>query len=157
MRRLVSGAIACIASTTANAVDCNDLKPIPPKDSTTSFTGKLDASVDGFFAKLASVGTKVEGTYTDVATNVLKDLPQADKLYMWERVLFLECQLIADAKDLPSAQKIQIVGELYSKFNQPPPAIAANSSPNTNNSNNTATNTGSNSTIIQGSGNNVGK
>jgi hypothetical protein len=96
------------------------------------------------FAKLASVGTKVEGTYAEVTKNVLKEFPNADKLYMWERVLFLQCQVINDAKDLTGKEKLQNVGDLYQKFNSPPPAESQ-----------TITNTGDNNTILQGSGNTV--
>jgi hypothetical protein len=134
-------------STPALAVDCSDLKPLPPKDSTTSFVGKLDASVDGFFAKLAAVNSKVEGTYTDVSKNVLAEFPSADKLYMWERVLFLECQLISDAKDLSSAQKLEKVGALYQLFDRPPENVTDAARGNT------ATITGNGSIITQGSGN----
>ena len=108
-----------VAITPAAAFDCSDLKPTPPKNESTSFTGKLDASVDGFFAKLASVGTKVEGTYNKVATDVLAEIPNADKLYMWERVLYLNCELLSEAKDVPSEKKLEMIGDLYSKFGAP--------------------------------------
>jgi hypothetical protein len=139
---------AFMAITPAAAIECTDLKPLPPKNENTSFTGKLDASVDGFFAKLASVGTKVEGTYHQVATNVLAEIPNADKLYMWERVLYLNCQLLSDARDVPSEKKLQMVGELYAKFGSPPPSLTPSSG-------NTTTTSGNNSPIIQGNGNTV--
>ena len=138
-----------IGFTPAIAFDCSDLKPTPPRNENISFTGKVDASVDGLFAKLASVGTKVEGTYSQVATNVLLQIPNADKLYMWERVLFLNCQLLSEAKDMPSDKKLQMVGELYTKFGSQPPPL------NSSNTSNTTTTSGNNSPIIQGSGNTV--
>jgi hypothetical protein len=125
------------------AFDCSPLRPQPPKDSTQNFTGKLDASVDGLFAKLATVGTKVEGTYTEVANNVLMQFPNADKLYMWERVLFLQCGLLNEAKDMTSKDKLQQVGELYLKFDSPPPQGQ------------TLTNTGNNNQINQGNDNSI--
>ncbi len=109
-------------ATPAMAVDCNDLKPSPPLNTSTTFVGKIDASVDGFFAKLASVGTTAEGNYSEVSTNVLKDIPNADKLYMWERVLFLQCQMLAGANDVTNSEKLKLVGDLYSKFGSPPPS-----------------------------------
>jgi hypothetical protein len=137
------------AITPAAALDCSDLKPLPPKNEDTSFTGKVDASVDGIFAKLASVETKVEGTYRQVATDVLAQIPNADKLYMWARVLYLNCELLGESKDVPSEKKLQMVGELYSKFGSPPPPLASTSSGNT------ATTSGNNSPILQGNGNTV--
>jgi hypothetical protein len=137
-----------MAITPAAAIDCADLKPLPPKNEDVSFKGKLDASVDGFFAKLASVGTKAEGTYRQVATNVLAEIPNADKLYMWERVLYLNCQLLSDAKDVSSEKKLQMVGDLYAKFGSPPPTLTPSSS-------NTASTSGNNSPIVQGNDNTV--
>jgi hypothetical protein len=58
MQKLLMAALIGLSATPALAIDCSDLKPLPPKDSTTSFVGKMDASVDGFFAKLAAVTPK---------------------------------------------------------------------------------------------------
>lgn len=137
-----------MAITPAAAIECSDLKPLPPKNEDASFTGKLDASLDGFFAKLASVGTRVEGTYRQVATNVLAEIPNADKLYMWERVLYLNCQLLGEAKDVPSVKKLQMVEDLYAKFGSAPPPLAKSSS-------DTAITHGDNSPAIIGNGNSV--
>jgi hypothetical protein len=149
MHKIIAALAFLVVASPALAVECVDLKPAPPKNETSTFTGKMDASVDGFFAKLASVGTQVEGTYSQVATHVLAELPSADKLYMWERVLFLECQLLRDAKDVSSKEKLQMVGELYQKFGSAPPDIVPpGSGPVMNNS-------GNNSQLIQGSGNSI--
>jgi hypothetical protein len=144
MRILVLGAAAFLSISPAMAADCSPLKPQPPNDTTQSFTGKLDASVDGFFAKLASIGTKVEGSYNEVSKNVLSQFPSADRLYMWERVLFLQCQLISDAKDLTSKEKLQQVNDLYPKFGSSPPADGK-----------TISNTGNHNNFNQGDGNSI--
>ncbi|NEK17470.1 hypothetical protein [Rhizobium leguminosarum] len=108
-------------ATPAFAIECADLKPAPPVNTNTSFVGKLDASLDGFFAKLAAVGTTAEGNYSTVSNNVLKEFPSADRLYMWERVLFLQCQMLSSAGDVDNRTKLQMIGDLYSKFGSPPP------------------------------------
>jgi hypothetical protein len=143
MRILLFGAAAFLGISPAMAFDCSPLKPQPPKDTAQNFSGKLDASLDGLFARLASVGTKVEGTYSEVAKNILTQFPNADKLYMWERVLYLQCGLLNEAKDMTSKDKLQQVGELYQKFNSPPPGQP------------TLTNTGNNNNIIQGNDNSI--
>jgi hypothetical protein len=147
MRKLLMAALIGFSATPALALDCSDLKPLPPKDSTTSFVGKLDASVDGFFAKLAAVNSKVEGTYKEISKNVLAEFPSADKLYMWERVLFLECQLISEARDLSSAQKLDRIGDLYKLFDKPPPSVTNAATGNT------ATAIGNGNVINQGDNN----
>ncbi|MER9163625.1 hypothetical protein [Mesorhizobium sp. M0715] len=144
MRLLPLGIVAFLNVSPALALDCTGLTPQPPKDTTQSFTGKLDASVDGLFAKLASVGTKVEGTYVEVAKNVLVNFPEADKLYMWERVLFLQCQLIGDANDLSSKEKLQMVTDLYPKIDSVPTVPGPSIS-----------NSGNGNVINQGTGNSV--
>jgi hypothetical protein len=141
--------ILAFAAAPAEAFDCSDLKPVPPKNESTSFTGKLDASVDSFFAKLASAGAKVDGTYSKVATNVLAEIPNADRIYMWERVLFLNCQLLAEANDISNEKKLQMVADLYAKFGSAPPPLTSE------HSGSSITNSGNNSQIIQGDGNSV--
>jgi hypothetical protein len=141
MRLLLFAATALLCTSPAIAFDCSALKPQPPKDTSDAFTGKVDAAVDGLFAKLASVGAKVEGTYVDVSKNVLGRFPNADKLYMWERVLYLQCQLISEAKDMTSEAKLQQVNELYPKFGSPPSQ--------------TISNTGNNNVINQGNDNSI--
>jgi hypothetical protein len=112
-----------IASTPAAALECSDLKPTPPANENIVFTGKVDASVDGLFAKVVPNGTDVEAAYKKVATKVLAEIPDADKRYMWERVLFLDCRALSEAKDVPVGKKVVVVGELYSKYRSPPPTI----------------------------------
>jgi hypothetical protein len=132
--------------TAAAAVRCDGLQPIPPQNTDQHFTGKLNVAVDGWFAKLAKVGGTAEGTYQEVANNVLPNFPQADRLYMWERVLYLKCQLIADSKDLSTQQKLNALDGLSQAFATPPPAVAAAS---------TINNSGDNAKIIQGSHNSI--
>jgi hypothetical protein len=112
-----------IASTPAAALDCSYLKPTPPANENIVFTGKVDASVDDLFARVAPEETNVEAAYEKVATNVLSEIPNADKNYMWQRVLFLDCRALSEAKDVPVGKKVLVVGELRSKYGSPPPTI----------------------------------
>lgn len=145
MRKVLFGAALLLAATPAAALDCSDLRPTPPKDTDTTFLGKLDASITGFFARFASVGTAVDGTYKEVAKNVLPEFPNADKLYMWERVLFLQCQLMNDLKDLTTVQKFQSLGDIAAKTKTDPPSL--------DNSSSVITNTGNTNIFNQGTGN----
>jgi hypothetical protein len=137
------------------ALDCSGLKPEPPKETTTSFVGKLDASVNSLFAKLATAGAKVEGTYSNVAKNVLDEFPNADKLYMWERVLFLQCQLLGDSKTLTDKERLDSITGLYLKLRDPVPAIGATETNAGSPITNTIKNDGNGNIIIQGKDNNV--
>ena len=145
MWKLAIGFALFLYVSPAMAFDCSPLKP-QPKDTDITFTGKVDASVDGLFAKLASAGAKVEGAYHEIAKVVLTQLPNADRLYMWERVLYLQCGVLSEAKDMQSSEKLRQIGELYVKFGSPPPAATQS-----------ITNTGDNNIITQGNGNTVVK
>jgi hypothetical protein len=136
---VVSGGLQ-LAPTQA-AVQCDKLQPLPPQNVDRSYTGKLTAAVDGWFAKLAKVDGGAEGTYRDVSSNVLAQFPNADRLYMWERVLYLKCQLVGDATDLSTDQKLRALDQLVNQFDKPPQGLI--------------TNNGSNVIIIQGDHNSV--
>ncbi len=148
MLRLFIAVTLGLTGTSASALDCAPLKPTPPQNTDTTFIGKLDASVGGVFAKIAKLGANVEGTYKDVVNNIMPEFPNADRLYMWERVLFLQCQLIAESTTLTDKEKIQFVGKLYLKTGSPPPDTSAARS-------NSITNSGNNNVILQGTGNNM--
>jgi hypothetical protein len=141
--------VTTVLATPAVAIDCTDLKPTPPQNQNTEFTGKVDGAVDGLFAKLVNAKADVAGTYKSVATSVLQTFPNASSVYMWERVLFLQCQLIANAPDISSREKLAIVGDLYVKFKAPPPDAAP--------SGNSITNTGNNNVNINGNDNTTNK
>jgi hypothetical protein len=113
--------ITLLVTPTAFAQDCSAIAPTAPRNTDTSVSGKLDAALDGLFAKIANAKADVNGTYHQVSSNVLMEFPHANELYMWERVLFLQCQIILTATDLSSREKIQVIGDLYQKFASPPP------------------------------------
>jgi hypothetical protein len=135
----------------AVALDCSNLTPTPPQNTDLSYTGKLDAAIEGAFAKLATAKGTAEGNYTKVATSVLQQFKTGDTTYMWERVLFLQCQLLGEAKDIPTSEKLNMLGQLYGKFGNPPPPIPASTV--STNSGNTPTYSGNtNSGAISGNG-----
>ena len=134
-----------VRMTPAGAADlCGRLQPLPPQNTDRSYTGKLTAAVDGWFAKLARVNGGAEGTYHDISQNVLPQFPDADRLYVWDRVIFLKCQLIMGAPDLSTRDKLLAVDQLASQFDQrPPPAPSYGP----------VSNSGNGAAIIQGNGN----
>jgi hypothetical protein len=142
--------LALLLSTTSVclALDCNALAPVKPQDMTQELKGKIDGKIGGLFAKIASANASVDGSYREVSRYVLTDLPNASVVYMWERVLYLQCQAIAEAKDMSSKDKVKTIGDLYQKFGSPPPTLDGAK---------TIVNTGNNNTIIQGNDNSAKK
>jgi hypothetical protein len=131
------------------AADCSDVKPIQPQNSDSTLSGGLDVTVEGLFKKLLSTHGDIEGTYRNVITNILPQFPNADRVYVWERVLFLECQFMNEDKNMTSSEKREALIKLLGAYNQPPPALSTVIQSNTLN------NSGSGVNAIQGNGNSV--
>ena len=130
----------------ATGVDCSGLRPIPPQNVSRDIAGKLDAAVDGWFAKIAKVGGAVDGTYKEVADNVLPQFPHADQLYIWERVLYLKCQIVAGSSDLSTQDKLHAFDSLIQASQSSPPPTAPSEA---------ITNSGNDVVIVHGNGNSV--
>jgi hypothetical protein len=112
-------------------IDCEPLKPVPPQDTSTEITGKLDTNISGaLLKKLADPKVAVEGTYRDVTNNVLKEFPNADQVYIKEKTLFLYCQILRDNKGISDTEKLDRVERLMgikekvSEDSSPAPADA---------------------------------
>ena len=90
----LAASVAMILSCEAWAVDCSEVRPATPQNTDVSLTGKLEARVDGLFKKLVSPQAEIEGSYRKVATDLLPEFPNADRVFVWQQVLFLQCQLL---------------------------------------------------------------
>ena len=103
--------VACLLfSAAANAFDCSELEPRGGADMSTEFKGKIDGKIDGLFAKLAKAGVSVDGLYKNVQTETLKNYPNADNLYLIERLIYLKC-ISLSASGLSDADKQKFIGE----------------------------------------------
>ncbi|ACB95210.1 hypothetical protein Bind_1578 [Beijerinckia indica subsp. indica ATCC 9039] len=138
-----------LPASSVSALDCRELSPTPPQNTDISSTRKLNAAVDGLFKKLAGVGGSAEHTYRTVATSVIQQFPNASSVYMWERILYLQCQTLADDKSISKANQLKMISELYGKFAQPPEPIDRESTSNS------IINNGNNVNIIRGVGNSI--
>ena len=100
---------------------------------------------------MATARGTAEGNYTKVATSVLQNFATGDTTYMWERVLFLQCQLLGEAKDISNTDKLNALGQLYGKFGNPPPPIPA-STMNANSGNTSTYSGNTNNGAMSGNG-----
>ena len=133
----------------ALAADCSDVRPTPPQNSDSTGVGGLDVTLDGFFKKLLNVRGDIEGNYRNVITDIQPQFPNADRIYVWERILFMQCQLINEDNKMTSSEKRQALMKVFEAYNQPPPPLNSGSQSNTLN------NSGSGVNAIQGNGNSV--
>ncbi|MDP1582550.1 MAG: hypothetical protein Q8M18_03890 [Bradyrhizobium sp.] len=108
-----------LGSTHAVAADmCDPLKPNPARNISQEIKGKIDAKVDGFAKRLIMIGGNIDGTVRDVSNDVLKDYPNADKLYVWDRVLYIFCIQISGSR-LSDSEKFDELRKLIGLVGKP--------------------------------------
>lgn len=149
LSRVVFVSVIVMMAGAVRAADCSDIRPTQPQNSDSTYSGSLDVAIGGVLKKLLDTSGDIEGTYRNVVSNILPQFPNADRVYVWERILFLECELMNEDKNMTSAEKRQVLIKLLGAYNQPPPSLNSASQSNTLN------NSGSGVNAIQGNGNSV--
>ena len=88
----VAAFVAILAATSpAKADKCDALAPTNAQDITKEFQGKIDGELKGWVSRIAGGGASVEGLYKEIETDVLNKYPDANKLYVWQRIFYLAC------------------------------------------------------------------
>jgi hypothetical protein len=97
---------------------CDALKPNPPRNMSQEITGKLDVKLEGLAKRLLNAGGNIDGTYKDTSNDVLKEYPNADSLYVWERMIYLAC---ASMPGMSPAEKLDQINKLMDRIQRPAP------------------------------------
>jgi hypothetical protein len=113
-------AISVGSHSAASADQCDPLKPTTPQNISQEVIGKFEAKVDGLAKRLVTIGGNIDGTYREITTDVLKEYPNADGLYMWGRTLYLFCVTISGSR-LSDAEKLDRIERLILRSQTPPP------------------------------------
>jgi len=71
--------------------ECDALKPQKSKDIEDKFKGKLEGKIGLLVGRLAGGKVSLDGEYSRLEKDVLKDYPKSDKLYVWQNVIYLIC------------------------------------------------------------------
>lgn len=119
-RWLVILSVSLLAYGNASAQECDPLKPSPPRNLSEEVVGKIDAKVSGLASKLLNAGGTLEGTYRQASTDVLSEYPNADRLYLWDRTIYLYCVTI-NKSGLSDNEKMNRIEKLMDRLNSPPP------------------------------------
>lgn len=109
-----------VISIQAYALDCGPLRPKGGEQGSTEFKGKVEGAVKGLFSKIVGAKADIEGAYRDVTQDVLKEYPNADRLYIWERLIFMQCELL-DSSKLSDKEKLDQFNQLLLKMMAGPP------------------------------------
>jgi hypothetical protein len=88
----VAALVAILAATSpAKADKCDALAPTNAQDITKEFQGKVDGEIKGWVSRIAGGDANVEGLYKEIEKDVLSKYPDANKLYVWQRIFYLAC------------------------------------------------------------------
>jgi hypothetical protein len=108
-----------VGSTPGLAADtCDALKPNPPRNTSQEIVGKVDAKLEGLLKRLFAAGASIDGTVRDVSNDVLKDYPNADRLYVWDKLLYIFCTRIIESKQ-SDAEKFEEIRKLLDLYGKP--------------------------------------
>jgi len=82
--------------------ECTGLTPKGGEDLTESFKGSIAGEIDGIVAKLAGGSANINGEYTRLENDTLKDYPEANKIFVWQSIIYLACVRPESGLDLTS-------------------------------------------------------
>lgn len=112
---VIVSALLGLASPVHGQINCEPLKPHAPKDLDMEATGKID----GKLQRLISLGGTIDGSYKEASRDVLKEYPNADKLYLWDRLIYLNCESLR-VLSIPDNQKFDKLNALMDRIGRPP-------------------------------------
>lgn len=84
-------AIIFVATPILAQEECAGLTPKGGEEITESFKGSIEGEVEGIVAKLAGGSASIEGEYLRLETDTLKDYPEANKVFVWQSIIYLAC------------------------------------------------------------------
>jgi hypothetical protein len=92
MKGLIAGLLFSLSIFPANAADkCDALAPTNAQNVDEKFKGKIEGQIQGIVAKLAGGAASIEGDFEKIETDQLNGYPDSDKLYVWQRIIYLAC------------------------------------------------------------------
>jgi hypothetical protein len=75
----------------AKADKCDPLAPTNAQNIDESFKGKIEGEIKGLLSNLAGGSAGIEGAYRKIETDELQHYPDSNKLYVWQRIIYLAC------------------------------------------------------------------
>jgi hypothetical protein len=75
----------------AKADKCDHLAPQNAQNVDESFKGKIDGELKGIISRLAGGAASIEGEYRKIEVDELRNYPDSNKLYVWDKIIYLAC------------------------------------------------------------------
>ena len=83
----------------AFALDCKPLEPSADDTVSREFQGKIDGEVSGLISRLGGVNAEIDGAYKEITRAPdLSTLSRGEQLYIWEKLIFLKCELLSESR-----------------------------------------------------------
>lgn len=91
IRHLSTAVLVSFATPSLAQDECAGLTPKGGEEITESFKGSIEGEVEGIVSKLAGGSASIEGEYLRLETDTLKDYPEANKVFVWQSIIYLAC------------------------------------------------------------------
>ena len=102
------------------ALDCSPLNPVANKTINKNTQGKIEGAATGLLSKLGGASAEIDGVYKEIVQGgTLSGYPEGAKLYLWEKLIYLKCELLNDSK-FSDEQKSNEFDKLIDKLPFPP-------------------------------------
>jgi hypothetical protein len=110
MKFLLVAALFILSALPANADKCDALAPTNAQVIDEEFKGKVEGEIKGLASRLVGGAASIDGLYRKIETDDLKNYPESNKLYVWQRIIYLAC-LDPDQKiDINELSKLYLNG-----------------------------------------------
>ena len=125
MKLIVVALFLCLTPFAAKAEKCDALAPTNAQNIDDNFKGKIEGELKGIISRLAGGAGSIDGEYRRIESDELKGYPDSDKLYVWQRIIYLAC-ISPDSKiDINELFRLYLSRPSPgSSAAQPPPTIA---------------------------------
>jgi len=123
MKPIAVALFLCLTAFPAKADKCDPLVPTTAQNVDDDFKGRMEGELKGIISRLAGGAASIDGEYRRIATDELNNYPDSDKLYVWQRIIYLACV----SPDL----KIDMNELLRLYFTRPSSSSSAGQSPTT--------------------------
>lgn len=100
----------------AIALDCKPLEPSADDTVSREFQGRVEGEVSGLMSRLGGVNAEIDGAYKEIIRAPdLSTLSRGEQLYIWEKLIFLKCELLSESR-LSDAEKSSEFDSLLDKM-----------------------------------------
>lgn len=88
---IVALLVVLAAVAPGRASQCDALKPTPPGDTSVNFAGEVEGKLGGIIGRLTGGVAELKGDFQKTFKDTLPHYTNADKLFVWQRLLYLAC------------------------------------------------------------------